>query len=63
MAQSLHFDKYIIKFTTMKLLSTYQNLKRKSVELLSNGVLDEYFEVLIKLSHLEKQMIQLSLLN
>ncbi len=47
----------------MKLLSTYQNLKRKSVELLSNGVLDEYFEVLIKLSHLEKQMIQLSLLN
>jgi hypothetical protein len=47
----------------MKLFSVYQNLKRKSVELLSKGILDEYFETLILLSNIEKQMAVLSRLN
>ncbi len=51
------------KFTTMKIFSHYQNLKRKSVELLSRGILDEYFEILIQLSNLEKQLLTLSRLN
>jgi len=51
------------KFTTMKLFSHYQKLKKKSVELLSKGILDEYFEILIQLSQLEKQLLTLSRLN
>jgi hypothetical protein len=47
----------------MKLFPLYQSLKKKSVELLSKGILDEYFETLILLSNLEKQMAVLSRLN
>ncbi len=47
----------------MKSFSRYQQLKKKSLELLSKGILDEYFETLIMLSQLEKQMLQLARLN
>ena len=47
----------------MKLLSQYQQLKRKALNLLSKGILDEYFEILMVLSNLEKQMIYLARLN
>ncbi len=47
----------------MKLLTAYQTLKKKSVELLSKGFLDEYFDTLILLSNIEKQLIQLHRLN
>ncbi len=47
----------------MKLLSLYASLKNKSVELLSNGNIDEYMKALMQLAHLEKEMVKLSLLN
>ncbi len=47
----------------MKLLTTYQNLKKKSVELLSKGFLDEYFDTLVVLSNIEKQLSRLHYLN
>jgi len=47
----------------MKLLVTYQRLKKKSVELLSKGKLDEYFETLLKITQIEKQMANLPVLN
>jgi len=57
------FNKVNAKFRTMKLFSHYQTLKKKSIELLSKGILDEYFEILIQLSQLEKQLVTLSRLN
>jgi hypothetical protein len=50
----------IKKNTAMKLFSVYQSLKRKSVELLSQGYLNEYFETLMELSSIEKQIATLS---
>jgi len=47
----------------MKLFATYQKLKRKSLELLSKGFLDDYFETLMQITKLEKQMQQLQYLN
>jgi len=47
----------------MKLLATYKKLKKKSVELLSKGKLDEYFEILFQISQLEKRMKLLPVLN
>ena len=51
------------KIKTMKLFTTYQNLKRKSLELLSKGFLDDYFEALMQITKLEKQMQQMQYLN
>ena len=47
----------------MKLWATYQELKKKSLELLSKGFLDDYFETLITLSKLEKRLTHLQYLN
>jgi len=47
----------------MKLFATYQKLKRKSLELLSKGFLDDYFETLMQIAKLEKQMQQMQYLN
>ena len=59
----MHFIKANSKIKTMKLFFTYQNLKRKSLELLSKGFLDDYFETLLQITKLEKQMQQLQYLN
>jgi len=47
----------------MILLNQYQKLRKKSIILLSKGIIDEYFETLIQLSKLKKQMLLLSQLN
>jgi hypothetical protein len=47
----------------MKILEVYKSLKRKSVELIAKGSIDEYFDTLMQLSKLERQMKQMSLLN
>ncbi len=47
----------------MKLWPTYQNLKTKSLELLAQGFIDDYFDTLLVLSNLEKQFSQPSYLN
>ncbi len=47
----------------MKLFSIYQNLKQKSLYLLSKGLLDEYFDILVKMSQIEKQLVELRYLN
>jgi len=47
----------------MILLSQYQKLRKKSIILLSNGIIDEYFEALIQLSKLKRRMLLLSQLN
>ena len=63
MAQCLYFIIANYKIKTMKLFATYQKLKRKSLELLSKGFLDDYFETLMQIAKLEKQMQQLQYLN
>jgi len=47
----------------MKLLAVYQDLKKQSVSLLTKGHFDAYFESLMQLSKLEKEMQKLILLN
>lgn len=47
----------------MKLFATYQNLKKKSMLLLDQGYVDEYVQILVKLSEMEKTLKQLSFLN
>ncbi|GEM_PF-3517459 len=47
----------------MKVYEMYERLKRKSVELLSKGLFNEYFDTLMTLSKLEKQMIEMTRLN
>ncbi len=47
----------------MKLLAVYQELKKKSIALLTKGHFDAYFESLMQLSRLEKEMQELILLN
>ncbi len=47
----------------MKLFAIYQNLKQKSLYLLSKGMLDEYFDILVKLSRIKKHLMTLGYLN
>ncbi len=47
----------------MKLLLLYKHLKKESVRLLSEGLLDEYFFVIHKLEMLENKMNKQLLLN
>jgi len=47
----------------MKLYAHYQLLKRKAIQLLSGGYIDEYFETLMQISRIEKQLNQLRYLN
>ena len=47
----------------MKLFAIYQNLKKKSLYFLSKGMLDEYFDILVKIAHVEKQLVELRYLN
>jgi len=63
LAQYLQIVKGTVKFAIMKLWPTYQNLKNKSLELLAQGFIDDYFETLLVLSNLEKQFTQSSYLN
>ncbi len=47
----------------MKLLLLYKQLKKESVKLLTQGLIDEYFFVIHKLEMLEKRMNAKLLLN
>ena len=47
----------------MKLFAIYQNLKQKSLYLLSKGTLDEYFDILVKIARVEKHLVELRYLN
>ncbi len=47
----------------MKLFAIYQHLKKKSLALLSKGMLDEYFDILVKLSRIENHLMTLGYLN
>ncbi len=47
----------------MKLFVTYQKLKNKSKQLLSQGIIDEYLETLEMLTKIEKKMVHLQYLN
>ena len=40
----------------MKTIEIYNSLKKKSVELMSKGFLEEYFYTLMQISKLEKQI-------
>ena len=62
MARSLHIVKYK-NLLTMKLFAAYQKMKKRSLDLLAKGLIDEYFELLVRISQIEKQLIQLRYLN
>ncbi len=40
----------------MKLILLYKHLKKESVKLLSQGLIEEYFSVINRLENLEKQV-------
>ena len=47
----------------MKLFAAYQQMKEKSLQLLAKGLLDDYFELLVRISKIEKQLTELRYLN
>ena len=47
----------------MKLFAAYQKMKERSIQLLAKGLLDDYFELLIRMSQIEKQLAELRYLN
>ncbi len=47
----------------MKLFAAYQKMKKRSLDLLAKGLIDEYFEMLVRISQIEKQLSQLRYLN
>jgi hypothetical protein len=51
------------KLNAMKLILLYKHLKKESVKLLSQGLIDEYFFVIQRLEMVEKKMNRQLLLN
>ena len=47
----------------MKLFAIYQKMKERSLQLLAKGLLDDYFELLVSMSQIEKQLTELRYLN
>jgi len=47
----------------MKLLLLYKELKKRSVQLLTEGLLEEYFFVIKQLENIEKKMEHQLLMN
>jgi len=47
----------------MKLFAAYQKMKERSLRLLAKGLLDDYFELLVSMSQIEKQLTELRYLN
>ena len=47
----------------MNLFAAYQKMKKHALDLLAKGLIDEYFEMLVRISQIEKHLTQLRYLN